>query len=128
MSSVGAVDAYIKKNPDNNKNNARRNKMLKEYINKRTNEYDNDPVGFLLNHDDEIKELNEKLSNLPEIQRESAEGELRKAINQQTGRSMTNAEIVKVSKIDDYKEKSDSIKKLISRVFLLLRKKQHCSC
>jgi polyhydroxyalkanoate synthesis regulator phasin len=113
MGSVGAVDAYIKKNPDNNKNNARRNKMLKEYINRRTNEYDDDPVGFLLKHDDEIKELNEKLSNLPEIQRESAEGELRKAINQQTGRSMTNAEIVKVSKIDDYKEKADSIKKLI---------------
>jgi hypothetical protein len=51
----GAVDAYIKKNPDNNKNNARRNKMLKEYINRRTNEYDDDPVGFLLKHDDEIK-------------------------------------------------------------------------
>jgi hypothetical protein len=36
MGSVGAVDAYIKKNPDNNKNNARRNKMLKEYINRKT--------------------------------------------------------------------------------------------
>jgi myo-inositol-1-phosphate synthase len=44
MGSVGAVDAYIKKNPDNNKNNARRNKMLKEYINKRTNEYDNEEL------------------------------------------------------------------------------------
>jgi hypothetical protein len=113
MSSSDEVEAYVKNNPDTNKNNARRNKLLKEHYKKRKEEHDADPVGFLLKYDKDIKRMSERLETLPEIEREAAESELRKTLSEETDRLMTNAEVDEVGKIDDYQEKSDTVKKLI---------------
>ena len=113
MESSDKVDAYIKKNPDNNKNNARRNKLLRDYHDKRIKEYNDDPVGFLVKHDKIIKGMNERLETLPEAEREAAEAELRKTLSKETDRLMTNAEVDDVGKIDDYQEKSNRVKELI---------------
>jgi hypothetical protein len=43
MGSFDKVDAYIKKNPDNIKNNAARNAILRKYLDDRIKEYDGDP-------------------------------------------------------------------------------------
>jgi hypothetical protein len=114
MGSFDKVDAYIKKNPDNIKNNAARNAILRKYLDDRIKEYDGDPVGFLMKHDKIIKELSEDLETLSGIDREEAESELRKTISHRTKRLMTNAEVSEVGKIDDYKEKSDKVMELIA--------------
>jgi hypothetical protein len=53
------VESYIAKNPDDDSNNLRRNNILRTYYNDKRMEFKKDPVQFVIDNNDEVKdELN----------------------------------------------------------------------
>jgi hypothetical protein len=116
MGSYKSVESYITKNPDNDSNNLRRNNILRTYYNDKRMEFKKDPVQFVIDNNDEVKELVDQLDGTENQQ--ALQSEIRETISSAIGmhsnRMLTNAEIDDISTTDDYKEQLAKIKQVIS--------------
>jgi hypothetical protein len=62
-SSIAELIVSLAENPDNDSNNMRRNNILRKYYNDKRMEFDKDPVQFVINNNDEVRELLDQFIN-----------------------------------------------------------------
>jgi DNA gyrase/topoisomerase IV subunit A len=81
-----------------------------------------DPVQFVIDNNDEVKELVDQLDDTENQQ--ALQSEIRETISSAIGmhsnRRLTNAEIDDISTTDDYKEQLAKIKQVISDSFVVI--------
>jgi hypothetical protein len=97
MGSFKSVESYIAENPDNDSNNMRRNNILRKYYNDKRMEFDKDPVQFVINNNDEVRELLEQFDAAQGENQQVIQSEIREtissAIEEHSNRTLTNSEI-----------------------------------
>ena len=117
MGSFKSVESYIAENPDNDSNNMRRNNILRKYYNDKRMEFDKDPVQFVINNNDEVRELLEQFDAAQGENQQVIQSEIREtissAIEGHSNRTLTNSEIDGISDIKDPVEQITQVKQLI---------------